>query len=224
MKIFALCLLSLLSFSEKGTSWKYKELSVQGWKVYVEEDLFGKKELRENVLAVLRTELWEIRTRLPSHAVKRLQKVKIRFHLNRKECPGGVYHPSADWLRNHSLPEDWAEGIEFGVAQNFLGWARNQPDMVLHELSHAWHHQVLGYSHEGIQEAFQVVTDSGKLESVLYVTGGHQRAYALNNPQEFFAEMSEAWWGVNDFYPFVQGELMEDYPEVAQLMREVWGE
>jgi len=223
MKFFALCLLlPLLSIPGGETSWKYKEISVQGWEIYVEKALYEKNGLRDNVLALLRTELWEIRTRLPENVVKRLQKVKMRFHLDRAECPGGVYHPSADWLRNHNLPEDWAEGIEFGVARNFLGWSRMQPDMVLHELSHAWHHQVLGYDDARIQSIFQSTSDSGKLEDALFITGGRKRAYALSNPQEFFAEMSEAWWGANDFHPFVKGEIIEDYPEVAKLMGETW--
>jgi dipeptidyl-peptidase-4 len=205
-----------------SSPWKYHNLQLQGWTIHVEDKLFEQKELKEDVLALLRNELWEIRTRLPQAVVQRLQKVKMRFHLNRTECPGGVYHPSPVWLSEHGLPPDWAEGIEFGVAKNFLTWSRTQPDMVLHELSHAWHHQVLGYEHEGIRKAFDAAVKSGSLERVPYVHGGERRAYARNNPQEFFAEMSEAWWGVNDFYPFVHAEVLASFPEVGNLMDQVW--
>ncbi len=205
-----------------SSPWKYHNLQLQGWTIHVEDKLFEQKELKEDVLALLRNELWEIRTRLPQAVVQRLQKVKMRFHLNRTECPGGVYHPSPVWLSEHGLPPDWAEGIEFGVAKNFLTWSRTQPDMVLHELSHAWHHQVLGYEHEGIRKAFDAAVKSGSLERVPYVHGGERRAYARNNPQEFFAEMSEAWWGVNDFYPFVHAEVLASFPEVGNLMGQVW--
>ena len=217
-----LACLSLFASTADLSPWKYKEVEIQGWNIHVQKELYAKKQLREDVLALLRTELWEILTRLPEPVVKRLQEVEMRFHLDRQDCPGGVYHPSADWLRDHDLPADWAEGVEFGVAENFLSWSRNQPDMVLHELSHAWHHQVLGYDHAGIADAFAAVQAAKSLEDIQYVTGGRQKAYALTNPMEFFAEMSEAWWGVNDMYPFVRVQVMEDFPEVAALLPQAW--
>ena len=202
--------------------WTYQTLELQGWSVQVQDELWAEEALREDVLALLRTELWELRTRLPAPVVERLQQVELRFHLDRAECPGGVYHPSARWLVDHDLPAEWAEGVEFGVAENFLTWSRTQPDMVLHELSHAWHHRVLGYDHQGILDAFEEVVASGVLEEVVYITGGTKRAYALTNAQEFFAEMSEAWWGVNDMHPFVRGELLEGLPAVGALMEAAW--
>ncbi|MGO9112581.1 MAG: hypothetical protein ACLP9L_25400 [Thermoguttaceae bacterium] len=33
--------------------------------------------------------------------------------------------------------------------------------------------------------------------------GQHVRHYALTDHKEFFAEMSEAYFGMNDFFPFV---------------------
>ena len=38
-----------------------------------------------------------------------------------------------------------------------------------------------------------------------------------------FAEMTEAYFGVNDFVPFVHGHLKHGEPEVFKLMREIWG-
>ncbi len=34
--------------------------------------------------------------------------------------------------------------------------------------------------------------------------------YGLTNAKEFFAEMTETYFGSNDFYPFVAGELKKD--------------
>jgi hypothetical protein len=45
----------------------------------------------------------------------------------------------------------------------------------------------------------------------------------LTNPQEFFAEMTESYFGTNDFYPFVAGELRQVEPEVFALLKEIWG-
>ncbi|MCH2112577.1 MAG: hypothetical protein MK213_06930 [Planctomycetes bacterium] len=94
--------------------------------------------------------------------------------------------------------------------------------MVLHELSHAWHHQVLTYEHEGIREAYLDAVASTEWENVRYARGGTKRAYALNNPQEYFAEITEAYFGFNDFFPFVRGELLVFDPQGAELLAKVW--
>ncbi len=41
---------------------------------------------------------------------------------------------------------------------------------------------------------------------------------------EFFAEMTESFFGVNDFYPFNHlAELKEAEPELFQLLTDIWG-
>jgi hypothetical protein len=39
---------------------------------------------------------------------------------------------------------------------------------------------------------------------------------------EFFAEMTESFFGTNDFYPFVRGELKKELPELDALLEEIW--
>jgi hypothetical protein len=48
------------------------------------------------------------------------------------------------------------------------------------------------------------------------------RHYALTNHKEFFAEMTESYFGVNDFFPFNRAELRESEPEIYALLRDVW--
>jgi len=202
--------------------YHYKTIEVEGWTVLVQKELDRKQDLREQVLKLLDIKLWEIATRLPADVVARLRQVPLRIHLDRPGNPGAAYHPSSDWLREHGFPEDWAGTVEFGNAEHFLSWSKQQPAMVLHELAHAWHHQVLGYGQEAIRASFAATKAAGTIDQVLYVTGGMQDAYALNNEQEFFAEMSEAWWWTNDMYPFVRSELAAALPEVGAQMEAWW--
>jgi len=65
-------------------------------------------------------------------------------------------------------------------------------------------------------------TDSKKYESVLHIAGKSKRAYALNNDQEYFAECTEAFFGTNDFYPFVRAELQQHDPLMYQLLNKLW--
>ena len=45
---------------------------------------------------------------------------------------------------------------------------------------------------------------------------------ARADEMEFFAEMTEAFFGVNDFYPFNSAELREAEPELFRLLTSIW--
>ena len=44
----------------------------------------------------------------------------------------------------------------------------------------------------------------------------------MTNPQEYFAESTEAFFGRNDFFPFTREELRRHDPEMAKLLERVW--
>ena len=44
----------------------------------------------------------------------------------------------------------------------------------------------------------------------------------MNNEMEYFAEMSEAWFGTNDYYPFDREDLKAHDTQAYNLMQEVW--
>jgi hypothetical protein len=124
---------------------------------------------------------------------------------------------------NNGYPPYWARGVQIGNAANYLDWTNTQPAMVLHELSHAWHHQVVGYNEPAIIGAYEAATNSGIYESVAYAGGGVQRAYATSNVQEYFAELTEAYFWVNDFGPFSRDELEEFDPLGLVTIENGWG-
>jgi hypothetical protein len=39
---------------------------------------------------------------------------------------------------------------------------------------------------------------------------------------EYFAEATEAFFGTNDFYPFVRSELKQHDPQMYDLLRKLW--
>jgi len=203
---------------------KYELRTVEGWSVRVHQGLLEeKKELGKQVLEHLRVKLYEVNRALPRAAREKLKGVVFWMEAGNPKVPGGCYHPSRRWLEEHDYNPDKEKGIEFGSPENFLGWSRTQPSMVLHELAHAYHHQVLGHGHAGIREAFKRAVEGKGYESVLYYDGTKKKAYALNNEQEYFAELSEAWFGTNDFFPFVRGEVIAHDPEMVKVLREAWG-
>ena len=98
--------------------------------------------------------------------------------------------------------------------------------MVLHELAHGYHHQALdrGFANPEVRAAFERATEGGSYKAVLRSGGEVEPAYALSNPMEYFAEGSEAYFGTNDFYPFVRAELRRHDPALAALLGKLWGD
>jgi len=94
---------------------------------------------------------------------------------------------------------------------------------VIHELSHAFHDRVLGFDNPRIRKVYEQAVKGGKYEKVLHISGRTQRHYALKDHKEYFAEATEAFFGTNDFYPFVRAELKEHDPTLYAILEDVWG-
>ena len=201
----------------------YTAQKIEGWTVYVHHRLLNeKKELCEKTLELLRVRLHQTNLALPKRALERLHQVRFWVEAESKQVLGMCYHPSAEWLKAHGINPEKAKGIEIGTPANFLAWSQVQPSMVIHELSHAYHHQVLGYDQPDIRAAYKRAVESKSYESVLFYDGRKRRAYALNNDQEYFAELSEAYFGTNDFYPFVRPEVKEHDPMMFDILKKLW--
>ena len=200
----------------------YRERELRGWNVRFERALDG-TELGGAAWELLDHQLYAIERAVPAAALAKLRAVPIWLSKDDPVAPCMCYHPSAEWLSSNGHDPRKARGVEIANAERFLEWVRQQPSMVLHELAHAYHHQVLGYDHAGLRAAFERAGASGAYDSVLHWDGVKQRHYALNNDTEFFSELSEAWFGTNDFYPFVRAEVLASDPQSAALLRELWG-
>ncbi len=201
----------------------YAIKTICGWTVHVNRDLLsGFKLLGRRALELLAVKLRAIERTVPSPAVAELKKIHIWMDVASERFPCAVYHPSRQWLENHGENPAMAKCVHIANARRFLEWTRQQPSMVLHEFAHAYHHQVLGYAHTGIKDAYRKARKAGRYASVLHCRGNTMRAYAMNNDQEYFAELSEAYFGTNDFYPFVRAEVRRFDPVMYGVLRQAW--
>jgi len=201
---------------------QYTVRTVEGFTVYISDELLAAGELGERVLRVLEVKLFEINRVVPEKALRELHNVPIWVELEGEKFACCCYHPSERWLRENGVNPDKARAVEIANAKTFLAWSLDQPWMLLHELAHAYHHRVYGYDNAEIKAVYEKAKASGKYEKVLHFDGKTCRAYALKNPQEYFAELSEAFFGTNDFYPFVRAELMTYDPEGYELLKKLW--
>lgn len=205
--------------------------SVHGWQVHVQVRLLeNEPAATARALELLESQLAEITRVVPARALAELQKVPLYLS---PEYPGVVpraeYHPGAEWLEKNGRDPAMARGIEFTNIRIFEAECDRMPNFALHELAHAYHHLVLpmGFANPEVRLAFEAAKKGGGYEKVERRLGGtkpntFERAYALTNPQEYFAETSEAFFSKNDFYPFTNEELSEHDPGMMELLRELW--
>ncbi len=223
-----LAFLSCVAFASEtryAPTVDYERQEIEGWTVLVHRSLLDDHpELAARVLRHLRSHLYQITFMVPEEAVTKLRKVAIWVeYQNRPELhPCMCYHPSRQWLEENGFNPEKAGSVELAGSENFLAWTKLQPWMIFHELAHAYHHQVLGYGHAEIREAFERAKESGTYDAVLHIDGSTHRHYALNNDQEYFAETAEAFFGTNDFYPFTRAELRQHDHAAYELHRQLW--
>jgi hypothetical protein len=206
--------------------------SIEGWTVLVNERLLtDDKAATAKALELLRAQLQEIVRVVPASAVEKLREVTLWFS---PEYPGvkpkAEYHPGAGWLRDHGRDPAMVKGIEFTDVRNFEAETRRMPNFTLHELAHAWHDRVLarGFDNAEIKAAYERAKAGKTYDKVERWFGNgrsntFERAYAMTNPQEYFAETTEALFSRNDFFPFNSAELKQHDPEMEQLLARLWG-
>ena len=199
---------------------------IEGWTVRVDDRLLtGPDEaLGTRALRFLEGKLSDIRAVVPEDKVEKFQTVTIVLDLTHGTLGAMQYHPSAGWLKANGYSPDLAKCVHLPRAAD-LPTRRNineQPWVILHELAHAYHDQVLGFEEPRIKEAYEKYRKSGRGEKTLLFNGKRVRHYALTNHKEFFAEMTEAYFGVNDFFPFNRAELKEAEPEILSLLSIIW--
>lgn len=204
----------------------YHQKHIRGWNIYVHKNLLlEEQEAGDAVLELIDVQLYEIQRRLPAHAVTTLQKIPIWVESDNTQAdPCACYHVSADWLSDNGFLRDKAKAVEITSAETFLAWTKQQPYMLLHELSHGYHDKVFGYDDARIVEAYRQAKKSGKYDKVLCVDGSEKKHYAIEDEKEYFSELTEAYFGTNDFFPFVKPELKEHDPEGFRLIEMLWNE
>lgn len=202
--------------------------NIEGWNIAVDPELLKQKnkKLAANAFKALGNHLQRVKYILPKERVEQLMQLPIWLELNNARLSSMQYHPSRGWLLANGHDPRLVKHVHIPHAQDLLDrqtWAKH-PYVVLHELAHAYHDQVLSFDNPKIIAAYEHMKEQGSYEEVLLYTGRKVRHYGLSNHKEYFAESTEAYLGVNDFYPFVRAELKEHDPKMHSLLESVWGE
>jgi hypothetical protein len=215
--------------AENATS--HEERHILGWKVLVSRKLIAENAAAlDQALPLLQAQLEEIVRVVPAPAVTELQKVPLWLNPEYpKVPPRAEFHPGAQWLSQNGRDPQMVKGVEFTNIRIFQAETRRMPNFTLHELAHSYHNRVLpmGFGNPEIKAAYDKAKASGSYDRVECKDsegrGTMKRAYAMVNPQEYFAESTEAYFTRNDFFPFNREELKQHDPEMFALLTKLWG-
>jgi hypothetical protein len=214
----------------RAAAWQprvFEEEMILGWRVKIDAEFRrDHPRLVQSSLDLLQKELAAIVAALPPQRLGQLRQATFWLDERVPRGPASakvpVFHPSRDWLQEHGLNPDMAGGVELPNARAFLESYAVEPWALMHELAHFYHHVVIGLADPRIPAAYHHARDAGLYEHVAYHDGRMMRAYALENEKEYFAELTEAYFGRNDFYPFARDELRHYDAEGFALMEEIW--
>jgi len=203
------------------------EKDIEGWTIAVDPQLMlpKNKAVATKAFQALANHLQRVTYIVPEDRLAKLKELRIWIELDNPKLGNMQYHPSRGWLIRNGHDPRLVKHVHIPRARNLYAahmWAKH-PYVVLHELAHSFHDQNLSFDNPKIVQAYNAAKEQGIYKKVLLYTGAKVRHYGLSNHKEYFAEATEAYFGVNDFYPFVRAELKEHDPRMYSLMEEFWG-
>jgi len=214
----------------------YVKETIAGWKIRYEPGVF---EYEPTLRDILTQDLNWMRDTLPASALHTLRD--LRFYVNKDyQYPnpsdsGGsavVCHWSPIWLSTHGNAAEKQSHVEFYDVKKYVSWRGGQPSIVLHESAHALHWRKMDEKGAEISNTYYAGIADGKYDSVNYIYGGTYEAYAKVNPNEYFAEATEAFFSGthngqyyrNDYFPYAKDDLLNFDFGAHELVRELWYE
>jgi hypothetical protein len=205
-----------------GVLEHFQLIELHGFRIMVNQ--YKKEELdTKKAVNIISDQLAQIVQLLKPEQVKALQNVPIWLEFKKIKGGGAWYHASEDWLKGNGYPTELNKSVEICNLNNFIESLNDQPYVVLHELAHAYHDLFLEHLKAKIEQVYEQALQSGKYDMVEHVGGGTLKHYAMNSVDEYFAELTEAYFGKNDYFPFNRNDLKKFDPAGYQLMEEAWG-
>jgi hypothetical protein len=213
--------------------WSFKLVKIEGWHIYLENEVARNQPIRKQLIELFKNKLKHLNKTLPISSLNELKKINIwisnesNYPFRGKERATFVYHVSPEWLKGHLLPKEMVNGIHLINPDTYLNdykAFKNQPMAILHEFSHGYHHECMSINNIEINKAYNNAKKSRIYEKVKR-KGSDKivKSYALTNSTEYFAELSESYFGENDYYPYTKKELKSYDPVGFAMIEKIWG-
>ncbi len=236
-KIAVACLLVLSSgWSYAKTvdfsSPKREYLKENGeWTIYYEKSMLqGNPKLTKRSLQKLTNKLQDVKAALPSYSLDKLKQIKIFLMWGEASPQGGLKSGMRFVRKGESKSRKhydtrWEYGIVIYSAENLMYldslWSKKA---LMHEFAHAWHILNWPEKHPQITKPWNNAKSQQLYKKVKDYKGRTKdKAYALTNQLEYFAELSAIYFVGGDYFPFNRSGLKDYDPNGFYMIEELWG-
>jgi len=201
----------------------YTEQNIAGFKVLVNPAVVQQAPMFKEVTDAIADQVSAMASQLPAQGLEQLKQTRIWVELDAEADKATVFHSSPDWIVASAGNQDKVGHIEITNAKKFIQHSRQgHSSLLLHEFTHAFHQKVLGADHKAVIDTYEQVQLRLLYDRVEHVSGTVGPGYATLGPLEYFAEISEAYFGLNDFYPFDRAQLKKHDPIGHDLVQKLW--
>ena len=208
--------LTIIHQSQADTKSPHHQLFLEGWEVYVEKSLVDANDPRVfRALRVLSRKLQEVKQLVPRTHVKQLLQVPIWIVKDKRNNSVGEFYFSERYVYRNDINPEKLDGVEFHI-NRLLQYIKYKPMLIIHELAHAFHKRNYKEIDKQIMRAYRNARDNKLYLEVDKI------AYARKNAFEYFAELSESYFGENDFFPFNRRQLRQYDPMGYQMVKDIW--
>jgi hypothetical protein len=215
----------------RRTQRKYVAVKRGDMNVWIEKQLKDETpDVVSRALDRLRAKRTEALAVLPKRARDRLVKVPF-FLMYGPKAEGGGRNNGLDYFQKNApdfhqkLDRRWRDAIVVYCAQNYLDitdlWARKA---LFHEFAHAYQLEQWPEKQPDILRAWENARNKDLYRDVLDVETKNrlERAYALTNQLEYFAELSCMYFVGCNYEPSGRNQLKDYDPVGYKMIRKMW--
>ncbi len=199
----------------------YTIMNMEGWKVYVNKALLpggAHAEMGAKAIERLRGDMVLVKHWVADEPLAKLLKVGIWLELDSTNGPHGRtpvfhYHPFLGWLKKMDFHPGKHKCVEYSRAASLVKNRRGKATamILLHELAHAYHDQILSFNDPDILAAHKRAREGGKYPKTDWVVRADHK--------EFFAGVSTRYFGTKE----EREALVERDPILLKKLQKVWG-
>jgi hypothetical protein len=205
---------------------RYRKESLQGYTVRLAPQAVANKIDCDALVRELDLELKRINRVVPDKALKVLQGVTIWVEWDTPAEKRAVarFFPSVASAKKTGVNPDKGDGVEVPNLKRYLKARQDGAEWVaMHEMAHAYHYLALQDKDGDIQTAHKQAVDRKLYDDVEHFNGARGRGYAVTNHWEYFATLSEAYFGKSFNYPYDRPGLLRYDTAGYYLMVDAWG-
>ena len=199
----------------------YTIMNMEGWKVYVNKALLpggAHAEMGAKAIERLRGDMVLVKHWVADEPLAKLLKVGIWLELDSTNGPHGRtpvfhYHPFLGWLKKMDFHPGKHKCVEYSRAASLVKNRRGKATakILLHELAHAYHDQVLSFNDRDILAAYKRARENKNWPRSDWVV--------RINHKEFFAGVTTRYHGTKE----ERETLAKRDPILLKKLQKVWG-